>query len=310
MTPSIDGVLVVDKPEGLTSHDVVAAVRRRLPKGTKVGHTGTLDPFATGVLPVVIGKATRLSQFLTGVRKCYVAGVTFGTATDSGDRTGRVIATGAPSAGAGLTPAVIADALGRFIGTHPQVPPAHSAKKVEGERAYALARRGESVTLPPVTVTAYALGLETWDAATQTATVTLEVSAGYYVRSLARDLGQAVGVPAHLSSLRRTASGDFTLVQAHDLAALVQAPADRILEWRVPMAALLPDLPALPLHAAQLAAVVHGQPFALTPDQQMPREADRDPARIRLLDERGELVALARPSGPPPHLLHADLVLR
>ncbi len=308
MTPPLDGVLVVDKPEGLTSHDVVAAVRRRLPKGTKVGHTGTLDPFATGVLPVVIGKATRLSQFLTGARKRYVAGITFGTATDTGDRTGGVIATA--SATAGLTPAVIADALGAFLGTHPQVPPAHSAKKVEGERAYTLARRGETVTLAPVTVTAYALGLETWDAATQTATVTLEVSAGYYVRSLARDLGQAVGVPAHLSSLRRTASGDFTLGQAHDLAALVQAPADAIVEWRVPMAALLPDLPALPLGAAQLAAVVHGQPFALTADQQMPHESDRAPARIRLLDERGELVALARPSGSPPHQLHADLVLR
>ena len=165
MSVALDGVLVVDKPEGMTSHDVVATVRRRLPRKTKVGHTGTLDPFATGVLPVVIGKATRLSQFLTASRKQYQASVTFGTGTDSGDRMGTVIETATPDALAALDAAHVRGALAGFLGTHPQVPPAHSAKMVDGERAYVLARRGELVELAPVEVTAHAVALVDWDAA-------------------------------------------------------------------------------------------------------------------------------------------------
>ena len=303
MTDALDGVLVVDKPEGVTSHDVVATVRRRLPRGTRVGHTGTLDPFATGVLPIVIGKATRLSQFLTASRKQYTADVAFGSATDTADRTGTVIATAPSSACEALTADVVATALAAFVGTHPQVPPAHSAKKIEGERAYVLARRGEEVTLPAVEVTAHALTLAGWDAATRVATVQLDTAAGYYVRSLARDLGAALGVPAHLSGLRRTASGPFTLAASISLGAVVEGGADAIAAGRIPLAALLVDLPAVTLDEEQVAHVRHGRPVRLRADQA--RTADGQ--RVRLLAPHGALVALAR-AGAGGHL-HADLVL-
>lgn len=149
MIPALDRILIVDKPEGMTSHDVVATVRRRLPRKTRVGHTGTLDPFATGVLPVVIGKATRLSQFLTAGRKRYRATVAFGAATDSGDRMGAVIETASPDVLRMLDEPRLAHALATFVGMQAQVPPAYSAKKVDGERAYVLARRGDVVDLPP-----------------------------------------------------------------------------------------------------------------------------------------------------------------
>lgn len=308
MSLSFDGVLVVDKPDGMTSHDVVATVRRRVPRGTKVGHTGTLDPFATGVLPVVLGKATRLSQFLTASRKRYEAGVVFGAETDSGDRTGTVVATTPEAALAALTEEAISDALTRFVGTHLQVPPAHSAKKVDGERAYDLARRGVQVDLPPVEVTATAVRLERWDGASSTATVLLETSAGYYVRSFARDLGRALGVHGHLTSLRRTASGPFTIEQAHELGAVAQATQEQIRDWRLPPAAALPHLPVLRLSVAQVDAVLHGLPITPSPDQVVELPVG-DEARFRLLDDDGALVALARPSAQVPGALHADIVL-
>lgn len=309
MSATFDGVLVVNKPDGMTSHDVVATVRRRVPRGTKVGHTGTLDPFATGVLPVVLGKATRLSQFLTASRKRYEAGVVFGAETDSGDRTGTVVATAPDAALATLTESAIREALTQFEGTHLQVPPTHSAKKVDGERAYDLARRGVQVDLPPVEVTATAVTLQQWDRTTGIATVLLETSAGYYVRSFARDLGRALGVCGHLTSLRRTASGPFTIEQAHGLADVAQGTQEQILAWRLPTVAALPHLPALRLSAVQVDAVLHGLPIALSPDQVVELPVGED-ARFRLLDDDGSLVALARPSAQVPGALHADIVLR
>ncbi|BCS34531.1 tRNA pseudouridine synthase B [Luteitalea sp. TBR-22] len=306
MSASLDGALVVDKPAGLTSHDVVAAVRRRLPRGTKVGHTGTLDPFATGVLPVVVGRATRLSQFLTASRKRYRADVAFGAATDSGDRTGTPTEEASLDALAALTEPALISALAGAVGTHPQVPPAHSAKKIDGERAYALARRGETVALDAVEVTAHAVTLVEWDAMRHVAVVDLETSAGYYVRSFARDLGQALGVPAHLSALRRTGSGAFELDVARAIGAIVEASPEEMAGWLVPMADLLPHLPALTLDEAQERAVRHGQPFAPAPGQS-PGVFLAE--RVRLLDCGGALVALAIPSRQARGLLHADVVV-
>ena len=245
MSADCDGVLVIDKPAGITSHDVVAATRRRLPRKTKVGHTGTLDPFATGVLPIVVGKATRLAQFLTASRKAYLAEITFGAATDTGDATGVVTETAAPGGCERLDAATVAAGLQAFAGTQDQVPPAHSAKKVDGERAYVLARRGDDVSLAAVPVTAYALDLRAWDADGCVATVALDTSAGYYVRSLARDLGQHLGVPAHLSGLRRTASGAFTLSHARPLGDIVCADLPQLAGWRIPLEELLPEWPSL-----------------------------------------------------------------
>lgn len=305
MSDALDGVLVVDKPEGLTSHDVVAAVRRRVPRGTKVGHTGTLDPFATGVLPVVIGKATRLSQFLTADRKQYLADVAFGASTDSGDRTGTVTATAGEAAAAALDAARIEAALPRFLGTHPQVPPAYSAKKVDGERAYVLARQGAAVTLDAVEVTAFALALVTWDEARRLARLALTSSAGYYVRSLARDLGEHLGVPAHLDALRRTASGAFALASTTPLSEVTAGGLEAILAARLPLEALLLDLPAVSLDVRQVEHVRHGRPLQLGDDQAGPVLA----SRFRLLGPGGALVALASARGGDPRLVHADLVL-
>jgi len=302
-----DGVLIVDKPAGMTSHDVVATVRRRLPRKTKVGHTGTLDPFATGVLPVVIGKATRLSQFLTASRKQYLATVTFGEATDSGDLMGVMTETASPAALAGLTEAAVHAALATFVGRHAQLPPAHSAKKVDGQRAYVLARRGEAVALAAVEVTAHALSLVSWDGSTHSATVRLDVSAGYYVRSLARDLGARLGVPAHLTALRRTASGMWSLEQAHSLADVVQCSPEDFLRLCQPLGSGLGDWPVLALNEGQMAAVLAGRPVDLD-DAQSAGLGGVRPERVRLIDATGALVALARPT--LPRAVHADIVLR
>ena len=188
------------------------------------------------------------------------------------------------------------------------MPPAHSAKKVDGERAYVLARRGDVVDLPPVEVTAHALSLVAWDDTAHAATLDLEVSAGYYVRSLARDLGTRLGVPAHLTALRRTGSGEWSLEEAHPLAEVLQALPEEFAALRQPMSALLRSWPAIDLDAGQIQAALAGRPV----DLQVGQIADatlEEGARVRLLDEAGDLVALARPT-PGAHAVHADIVLR
>jgi len=223
-------VLVIDKPIGPTSHDIVARLRRVL--GTRaIGHAGTLDPAATGVLVVAVGEATKLCSYLTAEMKRYRATVTFGTATTTLDAQGDVVAT-APipevlaaelrtvtaahaASGRGFdesrVPAV-ARALEIERARREQLPPAFSAIKIAGQTAYDLARRGKDVVLAPRAVSADTIAIE--GASAQTLTLELAVSKGYYVRSFARDLGQSLGVPAHLSALRRTASGTFTLDEA------------------------------------------------------------------------------------------------
>ncbi|HEV7811190.1 MAG TPA: tRNA pseudouridine(55) synthase TruB, partial [Candidatus Limnocylindrales bacterium] len=187
----MDGILVVAKPVGPTSHDVVGLVRR-LTATKRVGHGGTLDPFASGVLPVFLGTATRLVEYHLGDRKRYRATVCFGASSTTDDLEGALTAVSSP---APTREAVLA-ARDRFLGQIEQRPPAYSAIKVAGRRAYALARAGESVELPPRTVTIHALELVDWDGSTRdepVAIVDVECSAGTYVRSLARDLGEVVG---------------------------------------------------------------------------------------------------------------------
>ena len=213
-TPVIEGVLVVDKPKGMTSHDVVAVVRRIL-KERRVGHTGTLDPLATGVLPLVIGRATRLARFLSAERKRYEATIALGVETDTFDAEGSAAGGARFENPAAPLPdeAAVRAALQRFVGTFSQVPPAYSAKKVGGVAAHRLARRGAAVDdLPAVEVTVHDLLVT--DYREPTVQVTLEVSSGFYVRSLAHDLGRALGCGAHLAALRRTACGEFDLSSA------------------------------------------------------------------------------------------------
>jgi tRNA pseudouridine55 synthase len=299
------GLLVVDKPEGPTSHDVVGRVRRVLGE-KRVGHAGTLDPLASGVVVVLVGRATRLSPYLTSDEKRYRATVRLGVATTTYDRQGDPLAPPAP------VPADVETrlraALDARLGPHWQTPPAYSAKKIDGERAHRLARRGEAVAPAPARVTLRAwtlVGLEG-----DTAIIDLRTSAGFYVRSLAHDVGAEIGCGGHLAALRRTASGGFTLDEAvplppADAARAVLTDALRALDT------LLPDWPAAVVTPAGAGRVRNGAlvgPDACTiwPD---PRPApaafdapDADgrvdqplqrPPTVRLLDETGRLLALA-----------------
>src|SRR4029434_10033632 len=206
----MDGVIVIDKPEGLTSHDVVAAARRLLGE-KRIGHTGTLDPLATGVLPLACGRATRLVRFLSAAEKEYDATVLFGVTTDTLDVTGEEISR------PGIVPSRdgLVAALRSFEGEQLQVPPAYSAKKVAGRRAYELARWDEPVALDPVRVRV--LPIELLEYGNDRCRIVLTCSAGFYVRALVRDLGGRCGTGATLEALRRTRSGEYTLDEAGDL---------------------------------------------------------------------------------------------
>jgi tRNA pseudouridine55 synthase len=210
----MDGVLVIDKPSGPTSFDVVRQVRSLL-KLKKVGHTGTLDPMATGVLPLCLGEATKVAGFITEGDKAYDATVRLGAETDTQDAQGQVTAQ-APVPP--LTPALLESALARFRGSFDQVPPMYSAVKVAGKRLYELARAGEEVERAARHVTVYELVLRDYSA--DRLQLSVRCSKGFFVRTLAFDLGRALGCGAHLEALRRTHSGPFTLARSLPLADL------------------------------------------------------------------------------------------
>ncbi|MRS13047.1 MAG: tRNA pseudouridine(55) synthase TruB [Actinobacteria bacterium] len=210
------GVLLIDKPPGLTSHDVVARIRRATGE-RRVGHAGTLDPMATGLLLVLVGRATRLEQYLVGHDKSYEARIVFGTATDTHDAEGQVTDT-APVPEGVRDPSYARDALRRMLGEQEQVPPAYSAIKRGGVAAHRLARAGEPPVLDSRLITVYGAELTAIDADAGAWDVRLDVSKGTYVRSIARDLGRACGTVAHLGALRRTRVGSADVVAAHPLA--------------------------------------------------------------------------------------------
>lgn len=248
----LDGVLVVDKPSGPTSHDVVAQVRRLLQ--VRAGHTGTLDPLATGVLPLVLGHATRLSQYLQGKDKTYRAVIRLGRSTDTADRSGEVLQDKAVPE---VTQSEALAILSRFKGEIEQRAPLYSAVKVKGKRLYKLARQGKKPERPLRRVTIHSIELlereaERW-------TVLVHCSAGTYIRSLAEDVGEALGCGAHIEDLRRTRSGPFSEEDAVPL-------ADVAAEWQrafVPMAELLPEFPAVQLDSSQATRVLHGNEVVL-----------------------------------------------
>lgn len=232
-SPSLHGYLVIDKPAGWTSFDVVARARRLLGE-KRIGHAGTLDPAATGVLPLAVGMATKTLEYLTEASKSYLAEVTFGVETDSFDIDGRVTRI---ASAAGLTQERVEGALQRFLGPGEQVPPMHSAIKIGGQKLYDLARRGEEIARPPRPVTFHLLELLHWEP--PTATILIDCSKGTYIRSLARDLGEAVGAGAHLSNLVRLRSGPFDLCDAVTIEALERLD----LPWAWPSIAIHPDVP-------------------------------------------------------------------
>jgi tRNA pseudouridine55 synthase len=294
----MDGVLVVDKPVGPTSHDVVARVRRAL-QTPRVGHTGTLDPLATGVLPIVVGRATRLASFLSGSAKEYVAGIRLGGATETYDAAGRETV---PPPPAGVAIADVNEALRAFRGTFEQAPPPFSAKKIGGVRAYKLARKRTPVQPVPVSVTVHQLALESYRDGL--VLVRVAASAGFYVRSLAHDLGQALGCGAHLETLRRVRAAGFPADTAVPLSQIEERGLEAS-RWLVPLDQLLQDIPAVVLSERGLKRAVHGN--HVSPDDTSPPVVSLGTDRYRLIDEAGHLIGIAeaRAGG----LLHPIVVL-
>jgi tRNA pseudouridine55 synthase len=287
----VDGILVVAKPVGPTSHDIVGLIRR-LSATKRVGHGGTLDPFAGGVLPIFLGKATRLVEYHLGDRKRYRATVCFGASSTTDDLEGELT----PASGPPPSEADVLAALAAFRGPISQRPPDYSAIKVAGRRAYAMARAGQAVELARREVTIHQIEVLSWDGADAdrpVAVIDVECSAGTYVRSLARDLGAAVGSGAYLGALTRTASGPFLLEAADDVDTIRAAAADdpaALERLLLPMDAGLDGLPRLTVDTATIAALVRGQMVALPADAGADRSVD---GPILVVDNADRLIAIA-----------------
>lgn len=297
----MNGVLIVDKPAGPTSHDVVARVRRAIGI-PRVGHTGTLDPLATGVLPLVVGRATRLAQFLTADEKEYLADVRLGSATatyDAEDRTeldheGRPILLRPPMQVALLPESMVLEALPEFTGTYWQVPPPFSAKKIGGTPAYLMARLRKDVHLKPAQVTVRALELTRYGDGL--ATLRVVCSSGFYVRSLAHDLGQRLGCGGHLERLRRLRAGEFTIERSVPLD-VIEAEGPEALARLVPMCDLLGSLPHVVVNERGARRAAHGNALGVEDLWQAARTipASAPPGPVRVLDADGALLAIGEP---------------
>lgn len=296
----MDGVLIVDKPQGLTSHDVVAVARRSLHE-KRIGHTGTLDPLATGVLPLACGRATRLVRFFVSSDKDYEATVRFGVATDTYDITGRETSRSERVPERDAVEAALVSLRGEYL----QVPPAYSAKKVAGERAYARARRDEAVTLAPAPVRVTRAELVEFTGAS--ARIDITCSAGFYVRTFAHSLGELVATGACLESLRRTRSGEFSVGQAVELEQVRQSSVAVTERW-ISLERLLPSMPSVRLGNEGRKRVAHGQMLG---DAHVlgGGNSGRGPgAWVRLIDEEGQLVALSTVDSTG-EFLHPTVVL-
>ena len=287
----MDGALVINKPQGVTSHDVVANARRLL--GFKqIGHLGTLDPLATGVLVLLLGRATRLAQFYVGRRKRYTCTARFGFATDTYDAEGEPL-------------------VAQFTGRIEQMPPPFSAKKIGGRPAHELARKKKPVELKAVEVEVYEFGLS--EVQGSLARFTVECGAGTYIRSLVHDLGQRHGAGAHLAEIVRTAVGEFTLDRAVELPELEEAArAGRLNEYVLPLERLLPEIPSATVLPAVQHRVRHGANFTISLAQIRPgqsvaaqgatAELDSGDARplprLRVFSQEGKLLAIAQATVP------------
>jgi tRNA pseudouridine55 synthase len=311
---SMDGLLLVDKPSGPTSHDVVARVRRALGE-RRIGHTGTLDPMASGVLPLVLGRATRLARFLSASDKTYDAVIRLGVATDTHDAEG--VPTGLRHEGPMPSRAEIDGALEAFRGTFLQQPPRYSAKRIGGRRSYDIARARAAAPVAtteapdaaadplPSAVTVRTSSVEIVNAVGADVTLRVECSAGFYVRSLAHDLGERLGIGAHLTGLRRTRCADFTLERALTLQRIEQDRASAI-EALIPPAQMLSRLSAVVLTSDGVRHAGFGRDLG-PPDFLERSEAGVHPW-LRLLDAAGELIGLAEPARTPG-LLHPSVIL-
>jgi tRNA pseudouridine55 synthase len=278
----MDGVLIIDKPAGITSHDVVNRVRRAL-KTKRVGHTGTLDPFATGVLVLLVGKATRLAQFVDKVAKEYVAEIRFGFATDTGDLTGKRLSeeTTVDFSAEGLE-----SVLAKFCGEIEQLPPMYSAKKVAGKKLYEHARKGEEIEREPAKIKIDEIKImETnLDSTEPSARIHVVCSAGTYIRTLAEDIGKALGTSAHLTELRRTAAGEFRLESAVPLEKLEEDTDPT--KFLLPIETIVADLAKLELPNERISATLNGM---LT---RVDRNDLQNEEMVAMLDTDGNLIAV------------------
>ncbi|HNX45791.1 MAG TPA: tRNA pseudouridine(55) synthase TruB [Anaerolineaceae bacterium] len=279
ITNNVSGVLVIDKPVGITSHDVVQAVR----SGTKIrraGHTGTLDPRASGVLVVLVGPAVRLSEYVSASDKRYQAVIQLGITTDTYDTEGQVTSRSPVD----ITYEEFDATLQTFVGQFEQVPPIYSAIKVHGRKAYEMAREGEEVELEPRLITVHELELLDWDP--PEAVVDVQCSSGTYIRSLAHDLGEKLGCGATLVGLRRTKNGQFGLRDAVPLRRLQESFADGTwYKYLIPAAEALGDWYTIELTVQQVDEVRHGHRVPATEEMEVGKWA-------RAISEEGELVAL------------------
>src|SRR5258708_20797458 len=295
----MDGVLIIDKPAGMTSHDVVARVRK-ITGHRRVGHTGTLDPFATGVLVVLVGRATRLAQFLSGGEKEYEAVIRLGYATDTGDVTGQPVTnfTTETQRHTEIRREEIESALASLRGEIEQTPPMFSAKKIGGRRLYELARRGEEVERPTVLVTISEFAAIAQDGAgpredsdgTQDLRVRVVCSAGTYIRTLAEDFGKQLGVGPHVAELRRTRAGEFEIGDAITLDSLKQlAQSGSVAEAFLSPDAALSSLPAVDLGEAAARRVGQGIDYQVEEPESPPWPNGQ---RVRLRNAFGQLIAV------------------
>lgn len=296
-----DGALVINKPKGKTSHDVVDAVRH-LAGFRQIGHLGTLDPLGTGVLVLLLGRATRLVRFYSGRRKRYTAGYRFGFATDTYDSDGE-------AQGSATVPALDAAVLERFaaerIGLSEQMPPAFSAKKVGGRPAYELARKKQEVVLKPVLVEIYEYKLTGVEGSV--ARFDIECSSGTYIRSLAHEMGQKLGCGAHLAEITRTAVGEFSLDQAIELEELAEASrVSRFANFLIKLENLLPNFPRINVLPVIEKRVRHGSKFNISVSQLQPGRTETPPGatseldggtpkapRLRVFNQQDKLIAIA-----------------
>jgi tRNA pseudouridine55 synthase len=280
MKNAISGILVVDKPVGMTSHDVVEIIR----KGTNIrraGHTGTLDPRASGVLVVLIGPAVRLSEFVSASDKRYQAIIRLGGTTDTYDADGRF--TGKNEAPVSVTETQFNDVLQHFVGEIEQTPPPYSAVKVQGRKAYEMARQGEEVELAPRKINVFHLEVLEW--APPEVVIDVHCSSGTYVRSLANDLGTELGCGAYLVGLRRTKSGRFSLREATPLRKLQEAfTVGNWYQYLIPAAEALAEWPAVELSPEEVDEVKHGH--------RVKAAADTQPGLVRGISMAGELIAI------------------
>jgi tRNA pseudouridine55 synthase len=292
----MDGALIINKSRGLTSHDVVLRVRRIL-RTRAVGHLGTLDPIATGVLPLLVGAATRLQRFYGARRKRYQGRIRFGFATDTYDADGRPLG---PDRHPDVGLVEVRRYLAGLTGKIEQTPPPYSAKKIQGVAAYERARRREKFTLKPVDVEVYRFDIDSVDG--PTADFLIECSAGTYIRSLVHDLGELTGWGAHLTEITRTASGEFTLENSIRLEELeAAAREERLPQVMIPLGELLPDLPQVTVPATLERKLRQGGRIEVSDSEiQAPRLSspiDSDtwkPLRLRIFNQEGRLIAIAQ----------------